>query len=317
MNAEGLGKGIVGHATVLRILESRLSHPANGYVFFGVPHLGKRTVAERFVSALLGESYLVPRTSSCHPDLLVLEPEEGKTQVSVEQVRKARARLSERPMVAPRCVLFVPDANRMNEEGWNALLKVLEEPPAGAVFVFVSRDVTRFPATVMSRLTAIPFSAVPAAEIASGLMERGLSKADAEHRAKECRGRPGLAIEPEERDETEVKRFLIAKKLGERLAIVESLASRCEAEDRPVDAWIASLETWAEVCRRSLPHLLKTALAASEGVTVARRFAGGPLSPRLALEAAAIRMSSSRPVEGLFPSHLPTPIPSLFCIQTV
>jgi len=139
METGKLGTGIVGHATVLRILESRLSQPANGYVFFGVPHLGKRTVAERFVSALLSDpttDYQLQTTNSrIHPDLIVLEPEEGKTQVSVEQVRKARARLSERPMVASRCVLFVPDANRMNEEGWNALLKVLEEPPAGARLV--------------------------------------------------------------------------------------------------------------------------------------------------------------------------------------
>lgn len=324
MNAAGLGRGIVGHTTILRILESHLAHPANGYVFFGVPHLGKRTVAERFVAEMLGiespqSEVRSPQSTlpEVHPDLIVLEPEEGKKQISVDQVRNARSRISERPMVAPRIVMFIPDANRMNDVGWNALLKVLEEPPAGAVFVFITHDATRLPATVLSRLTKIPFGAVPAAEIAAGLVKRGLSDIEAETRAKACRGRPGLAIEPMERDETEVKKFLVATKLGDRLAIVESLAARSESAEDPAEEWIAALETWAEVCRRALPHLREAALAASEGVIASRRFVGGPLSPRLPLDAAAIRMSSSRPIEGLFPSHLPAPIPSIFRIQFV
>jgi hypothetical protein len=305
----------VGHTTVLRILESHLAHPANGYVFFGVPHLGKRIVAERFVAGLLGlETTTLPEV---HPDLIVLAPEEGKKQISVEVVRKARARCSERPMVAPRIVMFVPDANRMNEDGWSALLKVLEEPPAGAVFVFITNDATRLPATVLSRLTKVPFSTVPSADIVAGLVERCITKADAEARATECRGRPGLAIEPEERDEAEVKRFLVAKRLGERLAIIDALAARCESAEDPAVEWIASLETWGEVCRRELSHLKETAMAASEGVITARRFVGGPLSPRLPLEAAALRFSARRPLADLFPSHLPVPIPSIFRIQFV
>ncbi|MCI0479863.1 hypothetical protein L0Y59_04935, partial [Candidatus Uhrbacteria bacterium] len=54
MSANALGEGVAGHATVLRILASWLEHPRSGYVFFGMPHLGKRTVAERFVASLLG-----------------------------------------------------------------------------------------------------------------------------------------------------------------------------------------------------------------------------------------------------------------------
>jgi DNA polymerase-3 subunit delta' len=313
MDSGKLGHGVVGHTAVLRILESWLEHPAHGYLFSGMPHLGKHAVAERFVAAMLGIRFDdLHLESNVHPDFIILEPEEGKTQISVDLVRRARARLSERPMVAPRVVLYVPDANRMNDEGWNALLKVIEEPPAGAVFVFVANDVSRLPATVMSRVTRIPFETVPAAEIASGLIARGLSEADAQARAKECRGRPGLAIEPQERDELEVKRFLIAKKLGDRLAIVDRLAVSCEGAENPIDAWIAALETWAEVCRRSLPHLLETSIAASEGVIAARRFVGGPLSPRLPLEAAALRMTSKRPLVGIFPSLMPHALPSIF-----
>src|SRR6185369_10150232 len=98
---------------------------------------GKRTIAEQFVRALLGRPIDDPYWKA-QADLVLLEPEEGKTQISVEQVRDARTRLSMRPMSAPRVVAYIPHADRLNESGTNALLKVLEEPPAGAVFVLVA-----------------------------------------------------------------------------------------------------------------------------------------------------------------------------------
>ncbi|MCI0479721.1 hypothetical protein L0Y59_04200, partial [Candidatus Uhrbacteria bacterium] len=282
-------------------------------------HLGKRTVAERFVASLLGvlsTEYQVPSTEpvlpEVHPDLVTLVPEEGKTQVSVEQVRKGRARLAERPMVAPRVVMYVPAAERLNEEGWNALLKVLEEPPAGAVFVFVADDVSRLPATVTSRLTAIPFGTVPVAEIEAELVRHGVPAEEAQARALACRGRPGLAFEPEERDASDVKRFLVAKSLGDRLAIIDRLSVSCDASDEPQAAWIASLETWGEVCRRALPHLGAAAIVAAEGIITARRFVGGPVSPRIPLEAAAVRLSRQDMLAGIFPSLLPRPLPAVF-----
>ncbi|MBU2613699.1 hypothetical protein KJ925_04580 [Patescibacteria group bacterium] len=309
MSNVGLGEGIAGHATILRILGMWLDHPRHGYVFYGMPHLGKRTVAERFVGALLGVGYPLP---DVHADLLMLVPEEGKVQVSVERVRKVRGRLAEHPMVAPRVVTFVPEAERLNEEGWNALLKVMEEPPAGAVFVFVANDISRLPATVMSRLTPIPFGTVPAADIVAELVRRGVPEAEARRRATECRGRPGLAFEPEERDESDVKRYLSATKLGERLAVVDRLSVACESSEEPRTAWIAALETWGEACRRALPDLGPTAIVAAEGVITARRFVGGPISPRVPLEAAALRLAAARPLAGLFPSHVPRALPAVF-----
>ncbi|MFH1078263.1 MAG: hypothetical protein V1745_03230 [Patescibacteria group bacterium] len=313
MSNVGLGSGIAGHGTVIRILEAWITRPRSGYVFFGMPHLGKRTVAERFVAALLGiEPPTHPLVEMAHPDLLVLVPEEGKVQISVERVREVRGRLSEHPMVAPRMVTYVPDAERINDVSWNALLKVMEEPSAGAVFVFVADDVSRLPATVTSRLTAIPFGTVPLADIEAELIRRGIPEADAHRRALDSRGRPGLAIEPEERDETDAMRFLAATKLGERLAIIDRLTVSCDGSDEPRTAWIANLETWGELCRRNLEKLGSTAIVAAEGIITARRFVGGPLSPRIPLEAAALRLHSATPLAGLFPSPLPRSLPAVF-----
>lgn len=301
-----LAAGIIGHAAQLRLLEAALAHPAPGYLLTGPRHLGKRTVAERFAVALLGLEG--DRLPDVHPDLVRLVPEEGKTQVSVEIVRDARVRLSERPLVAPRLVCFIPELERLNEEGMNALLKVLEEPPAGAVFVCVAESLSRIPATIKSRLVILPFSSVSRREMeAGGINASGIESS---------RGRPGLAIEPVEQDFNAPKKFLLAKTVGERLSIVEALAKVCDSSDNTLDAWNEALDVWAECIRNSLTSQPVEAYVAGCGITAARGMVGSALSPRLALDAVAIRLSSATPTANLFPSHLPRAFNPIFLIPS-
>lgn len=301
-----LREGIIGHAAQLRLLEAALVHPAPGYLFTGPRHLGKRTIAERFATGLLGlESAKLP---DVHPDLIRLEPEEGKTQVSVELVRDARTRLGERPLVAPRIVAFIPALDRLNEEGMNALLKVLEEPPAGAVFVCVSESLGRIPATIKSRLVIMPFSSVSRTE-----MEVANINAS---RIESSRGRPGLAIEPVEQDDSLAKEFLSAKSVGARLAAIDALAKVCDSSDNTPDAWNEALDVWAECIRITLPSQPVTAFVVGTAITAARGMVGGALSPRLALDAAALRLASADPLANLFPSHLPRAFHPIFLIPS-
>lgn len=310
MESGFVGRGMVGHGAIISLLEIWQRAPAPAYLFFGPRHLGKRTLAIRFVQTLLDDQR--ESLNEVHPDLVILKPEEGKRTVAVEAVRLARARLSERPMVAPRVVMFVPQADRLNEEGTNALLKVLEEPPAGAVFVLVADDPTRLPATLRSRVVGVPFSAVPRAQIETALIERGVSSSEAVTRATECRGRPGLALEPREQDDAAALAFVRARSVGERLQIVDQLSSACESSEEPQDAWNDNLEVWAETCRLALTSSTRDALVLAEGIVTSRRFVGGAFSPRLPLEAAALRLASSNPLVNLFPSPISPSLPRIF-----
>lgn len=302
-----IGRDIIGHATVIRLLNSWAKTPGHGYVFFGPAHLGKRTVAEQFVAALLD----VDAMQRSHPDLILLEPVEGKNIISVEQVREARASLAGRPMVASRRVFFIPSADRLNEEGMNALLKVLEEPPAGAVFVFVTENLSRLPATVRSRMVAVPFASVATQEIVAGLVARNAERGEAERLAEASRGRPGRAIEPQERSDV-AKKFFDASSVGERLFLIELLTKLCESSEEPSDAWRSALDDLGEAVSDRLASASQTALVIGEATVTARRFVGGALSPRLPLEAAALRLSSANPLLNLFPSHLPQSLPRIF-----
>lgn len=264
---------------VLRLLERWAEHPAPGYLFTGREHPEKRMATERFIRALLGVGENDGRPWTAHPDVVVVEPEEGKIIVSSEIVRNVRLRVAERPLVAPRIVVFIPRLDRLNEEGMNALLKVLEEPGAGAVFVTSAENQSRIPMTVQSRLVHVPFTA-------------------------------SAAIHPS----ADAGRFLNAKTTGERLAIIEGLVKDCESSDNTADAWSSALDEWGETFRLALPSNPRPALVAGHGVITAKRFVGGALSPRLPLEAAALRLSAADPFKRLFPSMLSSSIPAIFTI---
>ncbi|MDI3270422.1 MAG: hypothetical protein QJR00_06930 [Bacillota bacterium] len=103
------------------------------------------------------EKGLVPcgRCLSClaylaegHPDLY--RPKEG-APLGVEEVREAIQFASYRPYLAPRRVLILGPLRLMGAEASNALLKTLEEPPPGAVFLLYSQNHLEVLPTILSR----------------------------------------------------------------------------------------------------------------------------------------------------------------------
>lgn len=310
MEKNVLGQGMIGHAVIIRILESWLENPAPGYLFHGPAHLGKSTLAKRFVSKLLTAGDQL----KTHPDLVLLEPEEGKTIIAVEAVRKARTRLYSKPLVAARQVMFAPCAEALNLEGMNALLKVLEEPPARAVFVLVAENSEHLPATVRSRLIPIGFNPVSRTELVEGLTQRGFSKEQALERAAQSRGRPGLALEPPDASAGALwmRRLMSASNLGQRLAMIEELTVACESAEDTNQAWCRILDQASETARRYFGLGPEWALVAGQGIITARQLVGGPLSPRLALEAMVLRLGDKKPLANLFPTHLAPSVPRIF-----
>jgi DNA polymerase-3 subunit delta' len=86
-----------------------------------------------------------------HPDFLYVGREEGKRDISVEQVRSLLSFLALSGAESERRVVLLDDAASMNMQAANALLKGLEEPAAGSLLLIVCDDLERLPATVRSR----------------------------------------------------------------------------------------------------------------------------------------------------------------------
>jgi DNA polymerase III subunit delta' len=143
-------------AEAKRLLGAALAEggaPAHAYLLHGPAGVGKRTAAFAFAGALLGDARRVELRS--HPDLYLLEP--LGEMIRIDDVRALRHDLHMRPFEGDRRVYLVLDADRMNDEAADALLKDLEEPPSYAVIVLVAGELGPLPPTILSRCQLVPF----------------------------------------------------------------------------------------------------------------------------------------------------------------
>ena len=90
-----------------------------------------------------------------HPDITVVTPEDGKKNIAVSQIRDLRADAYVKPHMAARRVFVIDKADSMNEQAQNALLKVLEEPPADIIFILIAESAAALLDTIISRCTLL------------------------------------------------------------------------------------------------------------------------------------------------------------------
>lgn len=142
---------------------------AHFYLISGPEGSGKHTLARLLGAAMLCKEQEKPclRCSACrkamadtHPDFITVDDPEKKT-VPVELIRQARADIYVQPNEADRKVYMFPRAQDMGIPGQNALLKVLEEPPAYGVFILLTDNPQKLLPTVRSRCTELQLHALP------------------------------------------------------------------------------------------------------------------------------------------------------------
>ncbi len=152
-----------------RLLVAALAdHPAHAYLFHGPSGVGKRRFALAFAGALVGDPARVER--GAHPDVYVLEP--VGDQLLIDEIRALRRDLHMRPFEASRRVYLILEADAMNEDAADALLKDLEEPPDYAVIVLVADDLGPLPETIRSRCQPIPFRRLSELAVKADLDQR-------------------------------------------------------------------------------------------------------------------------------------------------
>ena len=155
----------------------RVSH---FYLISGPEGSGKHTLASLLAAAILckGADRPCKTCSACrkvlgagHPDFITIDDPEKKT-VPVDLIRQARADIYIRPNEAERKVYLFPRAQDMGIPGQNALLKVLEEPPAYGVFILLTDNPEKLLPTVRSRCTELSLQALSPALLRSELSRR-------------------------------------------------------------------------------------------------------------------------------------------------
>lgn len=155
----------------------RVSH---FYLISGPEGSGKHTLASLLAAAILckGADRPCKTCSACrkvlgagHPDFITIDDPEKKT-VPVDLIRQARADIYIRPNEAERKVYLFPRAQDMGIPGQNALLKVLEEPPAYGVFILLTDNPEKLLPTVRSRCTELSLQALSPALLRGELSRR-------------------------------------------------------------------------------------------------------------------------------------------------
>ncbi len=106
--------------------------------------------------------------SGSHPDLIHLKPQNQITKIA--QIRELRQVLAMKPFEARLRVVIIGEAHTLNPEASNALLKVLEEPPPGTIFILATAHAYDLLPTILSRCQLIRFSPIPAKLLVEALI---------------------------------------------------------------------------------------------------------------------------------------------------
>lgn len=180
------------------LAEGRLSH---AYLFLGAPGSGKHEAAEALAKCVVCPSGGDGTCDECrrvahrtHPDVRWLAPGSA-TGYLVAQVRDLIDEVSLAPVRASRKVYVIERAELLRGAAANALLKTLEEPPSGVMFILCGRSAAAMLPTIVSRCQQVPFRVVSPR---AGLEEvmRSCAAGEAEARvALSVAGTPTRAVE--------------------------------------------------------------------------------------------------------------------------
>lgn len=175
---------IVGHEQIISHLKNAISmgKVSHAYILNGPEGAGKRMIAEAFARALQCENHDTEGCGKCrschqaesrnHPDIIYVNHEKPNT-ISVADIREQiNGTIDIKPYntTSQYKVYIVDEAEKMNEQAQNALLKTIEEPPAYAVILLLTTNADAFLQTIRSRCVTLELKAVADEKIHNMLM---------------------------------------------------------------------------------------------------------------------------------------------------
>ncbi len=258
-------RDVIGHR---RLLDRLASHAVSGdvahaYGLFGPRSIGKRTVALRLAQTLNCLSRTPGGCGTCvscrkiergiHPDVRLVTRAGDRKLIGIEQIREMQQDLALRPLEGERRVVIIDDASELNQ-GQDALLKTLEEPPDHAVLLLITTTPSALHETILSRLQPLTLRLVPTAEITDALTARGVH--DAARHAAAAAGRPGVALALASGDAVRGERArienelykLVGSGLTDRFAWAADLADESDPRRR-AESIDLRLAHWSELLR--------------------------------------------------------------------
>lgn len=186
---EGVGKGSFARAAATRLLADAAAP--------GILPPGLDVPAENRTATLIA--------AGSHPDFRILarlpkdaeKPDEDLARsITIAQIRTLQPMFATKPSMSPRRVVLIDAIDDLERGGANALLKNLEEPPAGTIFLLISHAPGRLLPTIRSRCRTLRFEALSEDDVAAAI-RAALPEADGDEIAAltaAADGAPGRAL---------------------------------------------------------------------------------------------------------------------------
>jgi DNA polymerase III subunit delta' len=201
-------RDILGHKKQIEILQKALSRKRIGhtYLFSGPSAVGKKTLAVELARAFNCEKgdMLYDSCDSCnscrkiqrgnHPDYFLVAP--SGQFIRIDAIREIQDKMKFKPLEAIRRVFIIDDADKMNDQAANALLKTLEEPSLSNILILITNRPYSLLPTVISRCLHIRFNPLSIEMVAQFLIDRiGIDEQKALLLAALSSGSIGRALE--------------------------------------------------------------------------------------------------------------------------
>lgn len=192
-----------GQPEAVAQLEQAVRHKADGvhhaWLFTGPPGSGRSNLAQAFAAALLCPEDGCGECKSCqlaasgtHPDISVLATE--KVVISIDEVRALVADSQFGGSLGRFRIMIIEDADRMAERSSNVLLKALEEPPAGTIWLLCAPSEADMLPTIRSRVRRVGLKVPSVESVAQLLIQRdGIDSKLAHQVAAESQSHIGMA----------------------------------------------------------------------------------------------------------------------------